>query len=167
MNIQNWGMGRIMQLPDFLFGQKYLVSVEILGDSTNFAFDISEIALPEKFVLWQFIIDPYRVTSAIGYIRIAYADVLATTEAEFMTFEPALPGWGLQGPEPREIHLSLQTGTTIINLRKFVTPGGKRLTACGVSIADNQALVRVGIVVSGVPKEVPDWLSSGTVINHS
>lgn len=163
MDIQNWGLGRIMQLPDCCFGRRWVVSCDVGGFGEVDLFDISEAALPESMVVWQLLMEARFTSAFLMYARIGLGDQLAGTEAEFMRFEPLLRGFGQQGAGPRRIYFYLYGASTSLFMRMPVQTGGRRLCLMGHGVSDAHIRVRVSIVVSGVPKEVPDWMLSGAV----
>jgi len=163
MNIDNWPLDRIMRLPDWCFGRRFPVSVRVNSYSGAFDVDISEIGLPEKCVVWEFISEPYYVDHHNGYARVALGDQLVADEAAFMRLEPLINGYGNQGQGPRQIEYSQYTGPLHISMRMPVAAAGRRLTAMAVAPVEKSYRCRFTIVVSSMPKEVPDWLISGPV----
>ena len=53
MDIRNWPMNRIMQLPDCCFSRRWPVGVSWLGEAVSVGYDISEAGLPERCVIWE------------------------------------------------------------------------------------------------------------------
>ena len=160
MNIQNWGIGQIMQLPDHLFGRRFLVSCSLSLGVGETNWDISEVALPETCVIWELHIESIGIYSEILTLRIALGDQLPTVVAEMNRLDPLFMGLGLQGPEPRSFYLPQKTRVHFSRLRMPVAAAGRRLVIEGVTPDAVTGVVFVGIVVSGGPKEVPDWLYS-------
>jgi hypothetical protein len=163
MRIDHWPFDRIMQLPDWCFGQRYVVSCSPRAYDGALAWDISEIALPEKFVLWELLWDSYNCSWPIDYIRIALGDQLPTAHAQFMELTPLIMGLGAQGPEPREIAGCIYQPLHLVNIRKPYQSCGRRLVCEAYATAGKTNYTHVIIVVSAMPKEVPDWLISGRV----
>ena len=161
MRIDSWPVNKIMQLPDWCFGRRWLVSCTVLAYADADDFDISEVALPDKGVIWQFVWEPIDVRFVPAYCRLAISDYLPTSEAEFMRLEPLFNGYGEQGPGPRKITSYYYTGAVAIDLRMLIEPQGSRLCMMGHSEGAFSAEARASIVVSSLPKEVPDWLLSG------
>ena len=158
MDIRNWPVGRIMQLPDWCFGQRYPVCCNPQSYNDALGWDISEISLPESFVLWEFLWDNYAQTGAGDYIRVALGDQLPTSHAMFMLNEPLIQGLGEQGAEPREIHGYFYSSLHIHNIRKHYKSSSRRLVCECYAAADKSNHTNIVIVVSPVPTEVPDWL---------
>ena len=161
MNIEKWPLNKIMQLPDWCFGRKYAVAVETYATDNAYAFDISEIALPETTVLWQLSIFPILCSTEVEYIRIGLGQFMPATEVQFMEFEPLINGLGAQGRGPREIHLFQYYAKQIIQLRQPIETKARKLCLVAYAGVDNHCWVRVVIVISSIPREVPDWMFSG------
>ena len=163
MDISKWPIDKIMQLPDHCFGRKFVVSCAIRVVPEATVWDISEIALPNVFVLWQLQIYPYGFTTADSRLRIALGDKLPTSETTMNGYIPLISDLGMGGTKPRRIYLFQRTGTFILFMRMPISAQGKRLVIEGHAEADANANVSVQIVVSAIPKEIPEWLLSGRV----
>jgi len=163
MNISNWPLNRIMQLPDNCFGQRYLMSCYIETDGTTKKWDISEMALPEVFVLWELNVLTTYMGSDLSFVRLALGDQLPTAVAQMDALEPLFPGFGVQGADPRVFRVSWASNLRFMKLRKAFRPSGRRLIMEAYSTADKLPVVQAGIVISSIPTEVPDWLCSGRV----
>ncbi len=161
MDISKWPLDMIIALPDWCFGRKYPVSITLRANSDTLVFDIAEMALPEPCVLWSIHIEPYYVDHHNGYMRLALGEQLVTTEAEFMLFTPLIHGFGSQGNDPRKIENSQYTGPLVLNIRQVLDARGRKLTGMAIAVVDKSYRCRVTIVVSSIPKEVPDWVVSG------
>ncbi len=160
MDIRNWPMDRIMQLPDCVFGRRWLMACEKRSVSDTEAFDITELALPEKCVIWNLALDTSPGEGLNLYVRLALGDQLPTTTAMMSALEPLFPGLGFQGAEPREI--TLRSGVFVVSwpLRMPVASAGRRMVLGVMGAETPRVSARVVIEVSSIPTEVPDWLSS-------
>lgn len=163
MNIQNWGLGQIMQLPDYLFGRRFLVSCSLDMKKAMMEWDISEVALPEMCVIWELYITGLHIYSTGIELRIALGDQLPTAVAEMDRLEPLFMGFGFQGPDPRVLNVHERARIALTRLRMPVAANGRRLVIEGVTSETDNGTIFVGIVVSGVPKEIPDWLVSANL----
>lgn len=160
MDIRNWPMEKIMQLPDCIFGQRYIVSCNVEVDGEASSWDISEIAFPDICVFWTLGIYWYYHKGHVDYIRLALGDQLPTTQAMMSELEPLINGYGMQGPGPREIHSYLNSSQEIVHMKKLISAQGKRMIIEGHSTGTGAVKVRAYVEVSSIPKEVPDWLAS-------
>jgi len=161
MRIDNWPMDKIMQLPDCCFGRRYCVSCTLVGVNDTTQWDISEIGLPEKFVIWDVNIFYSTSNDNDSMFRLAYGDQLPTTVAEMDRLKPVIHGLGVEGHEPRHVYIGYQRDTGNLNLRLPVASTGRRLVLEAHTVAEKVMAITVAIIVSSMPKEVPDWLISG------
>ena len=160
MRIDNWGVGRKMQLPDECFGRRFLVSCSVEGADAQPAWDISELAFPEETVIWELQVYSCSAGADVASLRLALGDQLPTTAAMMTALEPLMPGLGLHGPDPRDIRPACDGEMGWNKLRMPIAAGGRRLVLEVTGAVGKSPVVTVGVVVSSVPKEVPEWLSS-------
>ena len=160
MNISDWPLGRIMQLPDYVFGRRYMISAFVFGIGVARQWDISELAFPETAVIWEVHMYCAKKTDSNQGIRLALGDQLPTTEAEFRAMEPLFNGLGQDGPGPRSIPMDLYRAIAMRRLKIPVRTAGRRLVLeIGIGPASTD-WASVILVVSGLPKEIPDCLIS-------
>lgn len=156
MDISGLGIGQIMQLPDWVFGRRFVVSVDCRAGPDETVWDISELGLPQDAVIWQLQIYPYGVSHSGCYVRLALGDQLPTTAAQMDGLEPLIAGLGAQGAEPRRIYCFHETAPYLLFPRMQVKASGRRLVMEATAGADQYTLVAAQIVVSSVPRAVPD-----------
>lgn len=160
MNIRNWPMGQIMQLPDNCFGRRFVVSCMVRPIAGAVSWDISEIALPEKSVFWEFCLLYGAPIADYVSVRVALGDQLPTTTAMMDALEPLIPGLGFTGAEPRVIPISYFTNTCILNLRVPIFSAGRRVILEVTPEALKSPPTILLTVFSSIPTEVPDCLLS-------
>lgn len=162
MDIRNWSLDRIMQLPDSCLSRRFLISCCCAPEAEQTVWDISELGLPERAVLWEMML--WANTSAVNIesIRIALGDQLPASTEMMDALEPLIYGLGLQGPEPRVMYTSYLGMISFRRLRIPIEAAGRRLVLEVTAPAGQTPIVLVGIVVSTIPTEVPDWLISGS-----
>ncbi len=158
MDIRNWSMDQILQLPDHLLSRRYVVSAALDLGADETAWDISELGLPDMAIVHEMFIFAGGAFGKSMRIRLALGDQLPTITAEMDRLEPLFMGLGYQGPEPRTIQVSVLSPFRMNRLRMFVPAQGRRLILEGVTAVGDIIGVIAGIVVSGVPTEVPDCL---------
>lgn len=163
MNITKWNSERIMQLPDWVFGEKYIVTCKVASSGANSIWDISEISYPNRMVLWQLNLAWINCNDATGYIRLAFGEKIPTSTVMMDGLKSVVTGLGQQGPEPRKIYGFTNMGQEVIDLRKYMEPQGHKLVVEATSVVGKATRVRIHTIVSSIPKEVPDWLISGRV----
>lgn len=160
MDIRNWPMDRIMQLPDSAFGQKFPICVSSLGIELAPAWDISELGMPEVCVLWSLTLQSWSNSTNLMYYRLALGDQLPTAAAQVDILDPLIPGMGAQGGAPRRVVIHTSPMAITVPMRKLIPAMGRRIVLEVVSEAFKLVWVNVIAVVSSVPKEVPDCLLS-------
>ena len=159
MDVRNWPIGHIMQLPDHCFGQRFPVGVELIVGGGVTEWDMSEMCLPEKFVLWYVSIYWQAWSASSGStLRLALGDQLPTTTGMMDKLEPLLHGIGDQGMEPRVLRSYQYTGHEGFPLRKLYPSMGRHLIGEVVSAGGATSHVRVILTVSSLPTEVPDCI---------
>jgi len=158
MNISQWPISKIMQLPDHCFGRRHLVSVTKLHIGASAGWDISELALPEIMVIWELILSSDGGENGLVLMRLALGDQLPTSVAQMTALEPLFNGFGLQGLGPRTIRFTGRRDYTIRNLRMPVRTSGRRLVLENIPPPAETYMCSAGIVISSIPKEIPDCL---------
>jgi len=157
MNIRNWPMDKIMQLPDCCFGRRWPIIFSGHGSVPNVTmYFISEMALPEKCVLWE-LSTAVRGNFTAGLPEVAYAirlgDQLPATAAEFVAMEDLLPSCDEIDATARIFRDRL----VLRRLRMPIASAGRRLVL-RVFSDTLDTWWSMGFVFSSVPTEVPDWL---------
>lgn len=160
MHINDWPMDRIMEMPDSVFGRRWLVGVAMTLTDANPVFDISEFALPDRFILWEIVVVAVGTFSESVHFGLSLGDIVPTTETEFDALEIILGGSKARDGEIGEIEVLPFAPTYIRNLRQPVAANGRRLV--GKAIRDLGAPVGAiaNITISSVPREAPAWLNS-------
>jgi len=160
MRTDDWPMDRIMRLPDWCFGRRWWIGVYCGEVGGGVAYFISQEQLPDKFVVWGVLIctrspsclEAMRVTIRLGdHVPVNIADVIAM---ERLFKGISTPGIAY------EFYTDSNGVDWIPAERQLVESAGRRL-----AIASNgdQAIayeMTVGVLISAMPKEVPDWLIS-------
>lgn len=157
MDISDWGWGQIMQLPDHLFGRRFMVSLMISNIKDGSGWDISEIALPEKCVLWEFQLNKTQGAGNVERLSLALGDQLPTTNAQFMGNEPLLHGLGIDGIEPRHIDIYANSFLISRRLRQNIDARGRRVIMEVTAGLADVAYVNAQFIFSSIPREIPDW----------
>lgn len=158
MNIRDWPMDGIMQLPDHCFGRRWPIACEI-STITDPTYDISEIALPERCVVWSVALDWWNASiDTDAYIRLALGDQLPLNVGMMNILEALIRGVGVQSGEPRYIGLEVGSLNLLWPMRMGLAAAGRRLVMSARPVGGNWLTVRCVLEVSSMPTEVPDWL---------
>lgn len=166
MNIMDWPMGRIMQLPDELFGTKWVIGMSGVLAGAASIFDMAEIGLPDKCVIWEINVMSNYASGATFEVELAMGNVLPTTDAEFNGLPLVLPHIiGVSGNRGALL-VSYINANMLTRLRQGVESPGIKLIARFRRIVGTSIGGTVNVVVSSIPREVPDWLVSGTGKNQ-
>lgn len=156
MNISQWPISKILALPDHCFGRRFIMSVCLRGVGDEVAWDITELALPERCVLWEvhigFTVDPEYP----GGLRFALGDQLPTLTAQMTALEPLLQGVGVQGPEPRDMAFTLSRFTYLSRLKMPIAAMGRRIVMELVGVEQYSVDAYGLFVISSFPTEVAD-----------
>ena len=161
MDIRNWPLDRIMQLPDWCFGRRWMVGVGAFSNAITTVYDISEAGLPERIVIWEIGILFCCDVGTVSFVSLALGDQLPTTDTKFFANQRLFKDIGrLEGSE-RVLSVCGVGSFCIRNIKKPVETGGRRLIGRFLNTVAKTMLVDVIINFSSLPKEVPDWLSSG------
>lgn len=160
MDIRNWPLDRILQLPDSCLSRRFAVFVAIETVPEMTQWDISELALPDKTIIHEFCFWAGGALGNITAMRLALGDQLPTTTAQMDRLEPLFHGLGFQGPEPRTFIATVGVTTHLNRLKMYVPAQGRRLIMETVAPTGLTPSVFAVVVVSAVPTEVLDCLLS-------
>ena len=165
MRIDDWPCERILRLPDWCFGRRYLVSCSVVAGAAAPAWDISELSFPEHVCIWE--ISAYSDALSVDLLsfRMALGKQLPTSTAMMDANEPLFNGLGAQGPGPRAITMPYVGDMRWNMLRFCILTANRRLILEATGAEAKTPTVTIGVTVSSVPKEVPDWLISAQAIN--
>ena len=161
MNIQNWPIDKIMQLPDCVFGRRWEIIFAHNFIAPAVEYRISDLGLPDVCVLWEIHTWQQEITTGAAgiwaYSSLALGDQLPATAAEFLSLESLLSGC-------QEVVAGVEIIRGVMHLtklRKPVEAQGRRVVVSMTSVQAGAFDIGIGLVFSSLPKEVPDWLISG------
>lgn len=160
MDIRNWPLDRIMQLPDHCFGRRWPVIFTKQAAIQATSYFISELALPDTAVLWEIhstiIIGGEATTSTYLPHNLKLGDQLPTADAQVAALDDLLPGLderdAVGGILRDDIHLT--------RLRLPIAAQGRRVVLRLVNTEEVAIVFQLGLIFSSIPAEVPDWLLS-------
>lgn len=158
MNIKGWSANQVLQLPDWCFGGRWWVGEYMGSTSGEIYYRGGEEILPDKFVLWGIMISarsPCCLEALRLTIRLAGSAVASVAAAKAL--ERLLKGISI-ATIMYELYVNPNGVTWIGCERQLVEPTSKKLML--VSSGDQTIAyeMTVGILISAVPAEVPDWL---------
>ena len=165
MRIDDWPLERIMRLPDWCFGQRWPVGLYAATDAIGSVWDMAEIPLPDRCVLWEFTCYTSLIMNADTVFKVAIGHQMPTTAVQMNLLEPLMPGVGVQGTSPRPIHGNAYALISVTRLKKVIESAGRKVIlqlTLGTALEQD---LQVIMVFSSLPREVPDWLISAKAIN--
>lgn len=160
MNIMDWPMQRIMTLPDWAFGRRWMICLRALMTGAGPVFDISDTPLPNGFVIWQVSIAQRYASAASITIALATGDQLPANDAAYALLQPLMPQVVSPGGRLSEfdvLYLASQISNT---LKQPVENLGRRLVGRFQRTVGTAVAAQCFLVISSLPREVPDWLVS-------
>ena len=161
MDIRNWPMDKIMQLPDHCFGRRFVVSCYSVISGAATAYDMSELSLPDGFMLWEVVFFNTSAANKLLVVRLALGNVLPASPWDFNLLSPLLPGLGVQGADPRQITFTAPQTIAIQCIKQPFESGNRKLVVEVIASGVGSSYFGVSAIVSSIPTEVPDWLVSG------
>jgi len=160
MDVRDWGMAKLMQLPDWCFGERWPIitcNTVAVGQTEQW---IVEKPVPDRIVLWSVRVFGSQGDIATSWIKFALGDHEPANDAEFDAFERLFKG---------DFDRSIQEGAFPVvkyadismTMRKPLEMNGRRFA---IQMSNNHGSVSSFLAyvfeVSSVPSEVPDWLIS-------
>ncbi len=161
MDVSKWSIDRIMQLPDWCFGKRWWVGTYVgpAADEVNY-FLIPE-SVPDVFVLWDVLIMATGQGEAkacnlalVLCPQVPDATTLQTCRQLIRGFSDPKQFYHMHLPPLGTIHIGPMRN--IIEARNDKIGGGFKIVG-GPTPTENQ----VACLISGIPREVPDWVVSG------
>ena len=163
MNIRGWPLDRIMQLPDCCFGRRWPIFFSDKRETAGDTFYISEFALPERCVLWEINFNWEQFVPVVGaYVKgsvgIALGDILPANLVEFIALESMIPGADQILTGGRVLVADMH-----LKMKNLYQVSGRRVVVRFYAPGPTSWYATLGLIVSSIPTEVPDWLCSGRV----
>lgn len=166
MDISKWSIDDVMKLPDYAFGERWPVSVNIRSGGAGSWFALSPAALPATMVVWELSIFFADGATDPDVVRIFLADVLPASTPAALACEALIPGLGIPEAGPGTIYYAWYGDFVHWSMKKIVRANGRKLGLSYVSAAPGNFRVMVVAVISSVPKELPEWLVSHLAISR-
>lgn len=160
MDIRNWGLDQVMMLPDHCFGRRWPIGLQSFLEGAGAVFDVSEAALPERCIVWEVFVSSVGAigTTSAGF-TLALGDQLPANVAAFNACELVFSGIDSRSRRG-EIEVVSGAGFNIRNLRLPLAVSGRRFVGAFIRVLGSPVACHAIIVVSSIPKEVPDCLLS-------
>ena len=158
MEIRNWPMDKIMQLPDCCFGRREMLQLAVDLASTASVYAINPAGLPDTMVIWEVIAAAWANVVVTIHAGLALGDLLPTSDAEYNALELVFPNVISSDGDRGEFEVSSDSGFDVANVRFPVVVSGRRLIAKFTRHQGNATEGVITVVYSSLPNEVPDCL---------
>jgi len=163
MDIRNWSLDKIMQLPDSCFGRRWPIVMRIQGHAIQPVFTLTPAALPERCVVWELYASVSKVSATVGQFGLRLGDVVPTTEAEFGELELLLGQFRGTTLADASWALSFYQAIQLQNIRVPVLSAGRRIVLGLEATQFASEDIEVIVVISSIPTEVLDCLLSANL----
>lgn len=160
MNISQWSDSEIMQLPDCVFGRRWLIPFNLILAAAARDMQISPEGLGDRIVIWGLDIHiGARTSTGETDLRFALGDQLPAAVAVFNALEQLFP---VRDGSAAANDAWVCDYSTVISVRPrtLVHANGRRLVVDALNNGSAQVGGMIIFTISGVPMEVPDWLGS-------
>ncbi len=161
MDIRDWSLDKIMQLPDCAFGRRWPVACAVESSSESDVYAIVETGVPDRAVIWEICFSgPVAVTLAFLF-EFAWADALVTSPAQWSALQKMFPCQGIQDGVDFNLSGPAGSGPALRALKLPAPAAGLRPSMRVDMSSTTDKIVVACFVVSSMPREVPDCLFSG------
>jgi len=150
-----------MRLPDWCFGRRWWVGSYCGSTGGTAYYGISEEQLPDKFVVWGVFISN-RSPNCLEALRLTVrlGDHIPANVADANAMERLFKNITI--PTITYEFYPQQNAMTWVNIqRQLIESSGRRLAFVANGDQAIAYEMTVGVQISSLPKEVPDWLISG------
>ncbi len=160
MDVRNWPLDRIMQLPDHCFGRRWVIACGGLTDADTDVFTIVRTGVPDKCVIWEILVSAMSGLTVQIAVEFAWADQLVTTLAEWTRLQKMFPCQGVQDDGNFYFWTGGVGGLCLRRLRLTSPAAGLRPSVRLAGASGDGFNLTTLFVVSSLPTEVPDCLLS-------
>lgn len=161
MDISRWPIHKVMALPDWCFGQKWWIGMTIGTSADTVTYFYISDKPPDNFVVWDILVSPGGVVAAT---RVDVALCLcneAPVVGNIRTLTGLLRQFGTKG-EVYDMHLSPNSVSYLGPMKVAVEAVNQGIG--GAFKLPNETAVcesTVAVLISAIPREVPNWVVSG------
>jgi len=149
-----------MTLPDWCYGRRWWVGLQQSSPSGGDRGNLFVAELPDKFVVWGVLIACRSLNCISGIsatIRLAKERIAFITNP--MRYERVLKGMGRENLR-NEFYVDGNDVTWIKCEREIIESAGRKMAVITSGDLIHAYDVTIGVQISALPKEVPDWLIS-------
>lgn len=157
MDISNWPMENILQLPDSAFGMRYVVSIFRHSAVAGTSYDMSELSLPDRGVIFGFNFSSWTRDINTLTFRLGLGSQLPTSTDEFDKLDPLIPGFGRHGSDPRTFISQTPFDVELSRVKMPVHSARQKLIVETTIVGFAAHFLLVSVIVASIPKEIPDF----------
>ena len=158
MDLRNWSLDAIMQLPDHCFGRRWPVSICIDSPTVAFTWEISKFSLPNRFIVWEVGVwnssgDARTVLTKFLLGNVRPANLVEANQLDGVFGE-------VWGHDDIQNYFEYNCGGDLF-LRRLKLPvhsQGRRLILQVLHTDVASPEITGSLVISSIPNEVPDCL---------
>lgn len=161
MDLSKWSMDEIMQLPDHCFGRRWWIGGEIQTDADATTYFVFEENLPDNLVVWEVLISAAPVSAGTTWGLTLRLCNVAPTAVTILGMRRLLPGMGnVEGVY--DVVATRQGSFEMVPMRCLVESAGDKIGGALTLVLETLDMIStVGVLISSVPRSVPDCLISG------
>jgi len=161
MDVSRWSIHKIMALPDWCFGQKWWIGDFVATTAAGVKYFFFSDLPPDNFVVWDVIV------SQGGYAAATVIDVTlclcrqAPVSGDIKKLTRLLRQFGTPG-QAYDMHFPPNTMSHLGPMKAFVEANNDGIG--GALILPNETAnceTTIAVLLSALPKEVPDWVVLG------
>lgn len=158
MDISKWELNRIMQLPDWCFGRRWWVGTYIGTVADAASYFLIEESVPDKFILWDVLI------ASTGHTAGTHTNVTfrlcaqVPTAGNIKSFRRLMTNMSNR-LQMYDIHLPPVAVTHLGPMRNHINAGNDKIGGALKIVTETATCENaVACLISGIPREVPDYL---------
>ena len=156
MNISNWSMGKILMLPDHVFGRRWPISIARSSSGGTANYEVSRMSLPERMVVWEFWIHSLGAVDDAISLAVSLGDHLPANDTEFFAFDPLFKGVFSHISIFSHWFFSAVSVPRLPNMKVPIAPSGRRLVIRVTHSGAALRAVTMGVVISDIPQSIPE-----------
>lgn len=161
MDIREWPLSKIMQLPDHCFGERRLIAVGSGATGAGQWFFMCPDQLGNRFVIWSIAAHVQSSDAVKRYgLWLSLAQEVPANYDEFVELEPVFNNYASTKFDVVGIRLTGSQTLFIGGLKHPVFANGRKICMFFFTGAETWD-IGVQLVISTIPNEVPDCLFSG------
>jgi len=161
MDISKWPIDRVMALPDWCFGRQWWIGEEVETLSAGIKYFFFSDMPPDVFVLWDIFFSP-GLWAAGELVDLTLVLCHQTPDAgNIQTLTRLLRQFSTPNAF-YDMHLQCKTAVHLGPMKVLIEANNDGIGGRMRIIAETvTALNNIAVLVSALPKEVPDWVVSG------